>query len=116
MKNPKPPSLAKCCHHQEAERATTHAIGTAAKRDMAQYTISPARTKMENPCLLFVTASVVQLNLGPGVNTAGRSTTVENAFQNPQMVATFSIPSRAGLLWRCYHKGARQIEDITNLL
>ena len=44
---------------------------------------------MENPCLLFVMASVVQLNLGPGVNT-----TVENALQNLQMAATFSIPSR----------------------
>ena len=45
---------------------------------------------MENPCLLFITASVAWLNLGPSVNT-----TVENAFQNPQMVAIFSIPSRA---------------------
>ena len=80
---------------QEAGRATTHTTGTAAERDMADHTASPARTKMENPCLLFVMASVVQLNLGPGVDTIGRSTAVENAFQNPQMVATFSIPSRA---------------------
>ena len=50
---------------------------------------------MENPYLLFVTPSVAQLNLGPGVNTAGRSTTVENAFLHPQMAATFSIPSKA---------------------
>ena len=81
--------------NQEAGRATTHTTDTAAKRDMADCTASLARTKMENPCLLFVTASVVQLNLGPGVDTAGRSTTVENASQNLQMVATFSIPSRA---------------------
>ena len=35
---------------------------------------------MENPCLLFVMASVALLNLGPGVDTTGRSTTVGNAF------------------------------------
>ena len=80
---------------QEAGRATTHTTGTAAKRDMAECTTLLARTEMENPCLLFVTASVAWLNLGPGVNTIGRSTTVENAFQDLQMVATFSIPSRA---------------------
>ena len=45
---------------------------------------------MENPCLLFVMASVARLNLGPGVDSA-----IENALQNPQMVATFSIPPRA---------------------
>ena len=45
---------------------------------------------MENPCLLFGTASVVQLNLEPSVNT-----TVRNVFRNPRMAATFSVPSRA---------------------
>ena len=45
---------------------------------------------MENPCLLFITASVAWLNLGPSVDT-----TVGNVFQNLQMAATFSVPSRA---------------------
>ena len=81
--------------NQEAGRATTHTVGTAAERDTTECTASPARTEMENPYLLFVMASVVRLNLGPGVNTTGRSTAVENAFLNLQMVATFSIPSRA---------------------
>ena len=80
---------------QEVGRDATHAACTAAKRDMAKHTASPARTEMENPCLLFVMASVVWLNLGPGVNTAGRSTAVGNAFQNLRMAATFSIPARA---------------------
>ena len=35
---------------------------------------------MESPCLLFVRASVAQLNLGRGVDTTGRSTAVGNAF------------------------------------
>ena len=93
-----PPFLAACCHHQEEQelrRTTTYVASTAAKRDMAKYTASPARTERESPCLLFVTASVAQLNLGPGGNTAGRSTTEGNAFQNLQMVATFLIPPRA---------------------
>ena len=74
----------------EARRTTTHTTGTATKRDMTEHTASLARTKMENPCLLFVMASVAWLNLGPGVDT-----TLENVLQNPWMAATFSIPSRA---------------------
>ena len=74
----------------EVGRTTTHTTSTAAERDMTECTTSLARTKMENPCLLFVMASLAQLNLGPSDNTA-----VKNAFQNLQMVGTFSIPSRA---------------------
>ena len=80
---------------QELRRTTTYVAPTAAERDKAKYTASPARTERENPCLLFVTASLAWLNLGPGVNTARRSTAEGNAFQNPQMAATFSIPPRA---------------------
>ena len=80
---------------QELRRTTTYIASTAAKRDTAEYTASPARTERENPCLLFVTASIAWLNLGPGGSTARRSTAEGNAFQNPLMVATFSIPPRA---------------------
>ena len=65
---------------QEVGRAATHATHLATERDMIECTTPSARVKMENSFLLFVTASVVQLNLGPGVNTAGRTTTVGNAF------------------------------------
>ena len=39
-------------------RAATHTAGTVAKRDMTEHATSLARTKMENPCLLFIMASV----------------------------------------------------------
>ena len=80
---------------QELRRTTTYVASTATERDMVEYTASPARTESENPCLLFVTASVAWLNLGPGGSTARRSNAEGNAFQNPHMVATFSIPPRA---------------------
>ena len=80
---------------QELRRTTTYITSTATKRDTSKYTASPARTERENPCLLLVTASVAWLNLGPGSSTARRSTAEGNAFQNPWMVATFSIPPRA---------------------
>ena len=61
-------------------RTTTYVTSTAAERDMAKYTASPARTGRENPCLLFVTASVAWLNLGPAGSTTRRSTAEGNAF------------------------------------
>ena len=73
---------------QEFRRATTYATSPITKRDTAKCVASPAGTKGENPCLLFITAFVARLNLGPGGNTAGRPTTEGNAFWNPQMVAT----------------------------
>ena len=76
--------------NSEVRRTTTNTAGTATKRDITVHATSLAGTKMENPCLLFVMASVVQLNLGPTVDT-----TIENVFQNLQMAATFSIPSTA---------------------
>ena len=79
---------------QELRRPTTYAASTVAKRDIAEYTASPARPERENPCLLFVTASVAWLNLGPGDNTTRRSTTEGNAFQNLWMAATFLLPPR----------------------
>ena len=54
---------------QELRRTTTYVASLAAERDMAEYTASPAKTERENPCLLLVTTSVAQLNLGPGGNT-----------------------------------------------
>ena len=87
--------LSSSSEDQEVGRAATHATQLAAKRDMTEHTTPLARVKMENPCLLFVMASVAQLNLGLAVDTAGRTTAVGNAFWNPQMVATFSIPARA---------------------
>ena len=65
---------------EQVRGATTHATSTVAERDMAEYTSSPARTERENPCLLFVTASVAWLNLGPGGNTTGRCAAEGNAF------------------------------------
>ena len=70
-------------------RTATNTAGTVAERDMTEHATSSARTKMENPCLLFIMASVAWLNLGPSVDTA-----VGNVFQNPEMAATFSVPSR----------------------
>ena len=87
--------LSSSSEDQEVGRAATHTAHLATKRDMTEHTAPLARVKVENPCLLFVMASVAQLNLGPGVATAGRTTTVGNAFQNPWMVATFSILARA---------------------
>ena len=40
-------------------------------------------------------ASLARLSLGPGGDTTGRSTAEGNAFQNPWIAATFSIPPRA---------------------
>ena len=59
---------------QEFRRTTTYAASPIAKRDMAEYVASTAGTERENPCLLFVMASVAWLNLGPGGDSAGRST------------------------------------------
>ena len=80
---------------KQVRRATTYAASPVTKRDTAKCITSPARKKRENPCLLFITASVAQLNLGPGGDTARRPTTEGNAFQNLWMVATFSVPARA---------------------
>ena len=76
---------------EQVRRATTYVSSPVAKRDMAKSITSPARTEGENSCLLFVTASVAWLNLGPGGNTARRPTTE----RNPWMAATFSVPARA---------------------
>ena len=49
---------------QELGRTTTYVAPFAAKRNMTEYTASPARTERENPYLLLVTASVAKLDLG----------------------------------------------------
>ena len=67
--------LSSSSKNPDVGRTTTHTTGTATERDMTECTASSARTKNGEPCLLFVMASVVQLNLGPSVNT-----TVGNAF------------------------------------
>ena len=83
---------------QEFWKATTYATSPIAEEDMAKCAASLTRTERENPCLLVVTASVAQLNLGPGGDSARRPTTVRNAFWNPQMAATFAV-----LTWAvCY--------------
>ena len=80
---------------QDVGIATTPAACTADERDMAKCTTSQARTEVEKPCLLFFMASVVQLSLELGVDTALRSTAVGNTFWHPWIVATFSVPTRA---------------------
>ena len=67
--------LSSLSKNPEVRRTTTHTAGTATERDTTKHITSLARTQMENPCLLSVMTSVVQLNLGPSVNT-----TLENAF------------------------------------
>ena len=85
---------------QEFRRATTYAPPPLPKRDMAKCVASPARTERENPCLLFITASVAWLNLGPGGDSARRPTAEGNAFWNLQMAATFCSTYQSSLLWR----------------
>ena len=80
---------------QESRRTTSYATSPITERNMAKSATSPARTGRENPCLLFITASVAWINWGLGGNTTGRSTSVGDAFQNLQMVATFAVPCRA---------------------
>ena len=92
---------------QEFRRATTYAASLIAERDTAECAASPPRTERENPCLLFVTASVAWLNLGPGGNSARRPTTEGNAFWNLWLVATFAVPTRAV----CY--GDATIKELT---
>ena len=77
---------------------TTHTTSSAAEEDMTRYTTPPSGTEKENWYLLVITASVGQLNLGPGGNGPKRSRADihdENTFQNPQMAATFPGSTRA---------------------
>ena len=67
---------------------TTHTTSSATEEDMTRCTIPLSRTEKENWYLLVVTASVGQLNLGPGGDGLERSR-AENTFWNPQMAATF---------------------------
>ena len=76
---------------QEQREATTHA---AMEEDMTRCITLPSRMERENQYLLLITTSVGQLNLGPGGNNIRRPMAGENMFQNPQMVATFTTPSR----------------------
>ena len=80
---------------QEFRKATTYATSPVTEEDMAECATSPTRKERENPCLVVVTPSVAQLNLGPGGNSARRPTAEGNAFQNPWMAATFAVPTRA---------------------
>ena len=80
---------------QEFRKAATYATSPITEEDMAKCAASPTGMERENPCLLFITASVAWLNLGPGGNSARRPTTEGNAFQNLWMVATFTVPARA---------------------
>ena len=80
---------------QEFRKATTHATSPFTEEDMAKCAAPPTGTERENPYLLVITASVAQLNLGPGGDSARRPTAEGNAFWNLQMVATFTVPTRA---------------------
>ena len=79
---------------QEFRKASTHTASPLTEEVMAKCTAPPTRTERENPYLLVVTASVGQLNLGPGGNNARRPAAEGNTFQNPQMAATFAAPTR----------------------
>ena len=76
---------------------TTHTTCPIAEEDMTRCTTPPSGTERENQYPLVITASVGQLNLGPGSNTHERSTTdppEENMFWNPWMAVTFSGSTR----------------------
>ena len=83
---------------QDFMETTTHTTSPIAEEDMTRCTTPPSGTEGENQYLLVITASVGQLNLGPGGNNHKRSTADphdENTFQNPWMAATFSGSTRA---------------------
>ena len=86
--------LSSSSEDQKVGEAATYSTHLAAKRDTTECIAPSPRIKVENPCLLLVTVSVVWLNLGSGVDTTGRTTTVGNTFQNPWMAATFLILTR----------------------
>ena len=79
---------------QEFGKATTHAVSPVTEEDMVKCDTPPTGTERENPYLLVITASIGQLNLGPGGDTARRPTAEGNVFPNPWMVATFAAPTR----------------------
>ena len=68
---------------QDFMETSTHTTSPVAEEDMTRCTTPPSRTERENQYLLVVTASVGQLNLGPGGDNHERSTTdppEENTF------------------------------------
>ena len=86
---------------QDFMETTTHTTSPIADEDIAGCTTPPSGTERENPYLLFVTASVGQLSLGPGSDNPERSTTDShggNTFQNPQMAAIFSGLTRQSVM------------------
>ena len=68
---------------QEFREANIHTASPIAEEDMTRCVTLPSRMERENQYLLVITASVEQLNLGPGGNNARKSTPDENAFWNP---------------------------------
>ena len=83
---------------QDFVEPTTHTASPVAEEDMTRCTTPLSETERESWYLLVVTASVGQLNLGPGSNNHKRSTVDphdKNTFQNPWMAATFSVSTRA---------------------
>ena len=67
---------------QDFSETTTHTTSSAAEEDTTRCTTLPSRTEKENWYLLVVTASVGQLNLGPGGDGPKRSR-AENTFPEP---------------------------------
>ena len=61
---------------------------------MTRCTTPPSGTEKENWYLLVITASVGQLNLGPG-GDGPKESRAENTFWNLQMAATFPGSTKA---------------------
>ena len=100
--SPKPPCLAKYCHHQSKNRTLQKLPSTLLPLLLLIWTQldvpSHHLEHRENWYLLVITTSVEQLSLGPGSDNPERSTTDStrgNTFQNPWMAAIFSGSTRA---------------------
>ena len=86
--------LAPPVEEQDFTETITHTTLSTAEEDTTGCTTPLPRTERENQYLFVITASVEQLNLGPGDNGPKRSR-AENMFQNPRMAATFPGSTKA---------------------
>ena len=89
---------------QEFRDTTAHTISSIAEENMTRCATLLSGTERENQYLLVVTASVEQLNLGPGGNNVRGSAADENSFQNPWMQPPLPHPPGQSVmeasLWR----------------
>ena len=79
---------------QDFMETTTHTTPSTTKEDMTGCTTPLPSTERENQYLFVVTASVGQLNLGPGGDSP-KGSRAENTFWNPRMAATFPGSTKA---------------------